>query len=321
MIKASEKQKLLYWYESNYRNFPWRKTRDPYRIWISEIMLQQTTSTAVIPYYERFLNRFPNLDSLTKAPLEDVLEHWAGLGYYSRARNIHKAAQVLLNVTFPKSWEELIKYPGFGPYTARAVTSFAFNENVGVVDGNVIRFLSRYHGLDLEWWKPKGRNTIQNQADSWVENESAQIMNQALIEMGSTICIPKSPKCVICPVMKTCTSLADGKAETRPGSKPKKDSEIWIWNPQIQEKKQYWGLVENDYAPFLGGQWIWPGSVRKSKRPPSNFDFQHSITHHKIYVILSGKKTDTKNRIKWIKKDELKKHAPSSLVSKVLQHY
>jgi A/G-specific adenine glycosylase len=140
-LKVSDKLKS--WYLKNYRDFPWRKTDDPYKIWISEVMLQQTTSTAVIPFYEKFLERFPTIQSLSKSKIEDVYECWAGLGYYSRARNLHKAAVALAKTKFPESWKELIIYPGFGPYTARAVSSFAFDENVGVLDGNVIRFTSR----------------------------------------------------------------------------------------------------------------------------------------------------------------------------------
>ena len=151
MTKQFEKDRdsLITWYKENKRDLPWRNpqgsrgSKDPYRIWISEVMLQQTTVTAVIPFYEKFMNRFPKVQDLAQAKIEDVYEYWAGLGYYSRARNLHKAAQMFAENGFPKTAAELIEYPGLGPYTSRAIASLAFGEKVGVLDGNVIRVLSR----------------------------------------------------------------------------------------------------------------------------------------------------------------------------------
>src|SRR6185312_12760226 len=160
---------LLEWYRANRRELPWRASRDPYRIWISETMLQQTTTTAVIPFFERFVARFPDLKALAQSTEAEVLEMWSGLGYYSRARNLHKAAQALVaRGGFPQTHEELAEFPGFGPYTARSVASLAFDQAVGVVDGNVIRVLSRCEGEDWEWWRPNVRQQIQNRADAWV---------------------------------------------------------------------------------------------------------------------------------------------------------
>ena len=166
--------KLLPWYRENKRDLPWRKTRDPYCIWISETMLQQTTSRAVIPFYERFLTSFPTVHDLAKASEGKVMENWAGLGYYSRARNLHKAAKQISKMgEFPKEVDDLLALPGLGPYTARAVASIAFEKPAGVVDGNTIRVLSRFYDWKGEWWKTAGRLWVQETMDEWVQEEPA----------------------------------------------------------------------------------------------------------------------------------------------------
>lgn len=316
-------KKLLKWYEKQKRPLPWRANKDPYRIWISEVMLQQTTVTAVIPYYERFLKAFPKLETLAKAQEKHVLEMWSGLGYYSRARNLHKAAKELLQTGFPKFYVDLIKYPGFGPYTSRAVTSIAFDEAVGVLDGNVIRLLSRLDNQAIEWWKTAGRNQLQDRADQLVQNVSAGEMNQALMELGATICTPKSPACLLCPWQQQCESLKNGTQLQLPLSKPKRESEVWIWRPTVVEKSQKILLAENDYAPFLKGQWLYPGKIEKKKTPPKKFNFKHCITHHEIYVlpeVLDNSQLYKKSRDqKWAAISELKQWNPSALLQKVLK--
>ncbi|MFN8943830.1 MAG: A/G-specific adenine glycosylase, partial [Pseudobdellovibrionaceae bacterium] len=158
---ASYSELLKTWYLQNQRPLPWRKNQNPYAVWISEVMLQQTTVQAVIPFYERFLKRFPTVKSLADASLDDVYSYWSGLGYYSRARNIHSAAQIIAQNGFPQSYQQLMFLPGFGPYTARAVSSISFQENVGVVDGNVIRVISRVFGRNDDWWQNKQRDEYQ----------------------------------------------------------------------------------------------------------------------------------------------------------------
>ena len=163
-----DQKNLIAWYQKNKRVLPWRASQDPYKIWISEVMLQQTTVTAVIPYYEKFLKLFPTVQKLAAATIEDVYEMWAGLGYYSRARNLHKSAVLLSEMIlsgngFPQSYQQLLELPGFGPYTARAVSSLAFGEKTGVLDGNVIRVLSRKYGIDSDWWQTVARNDLQTQ--------------------------------------------------------------------------------------------------------------------------------------------------------------
>ncbi len=193
---------LINWYLENQRLLPWRMDRDPYKIWISEVMLQQTTVAAVIPYFEKFIQKFPTVQILASSKLEDVYEFWAGLGYYSRARNIHASAKILAISGFAKTHTELIKLPGFGPYTSRAVSSLAFNESVGVLDGNVIRVLSRVFAIKSEWWKPLHRIQLQNYSDQLAKYGESANLNQGLMELGATVCTPQKPLCPICPWKK-----------------------------------------------------------------------------------------------------------------------
>lgn len=323
LLKVNKAAQLLVkWYLQNKRELPWRSgSPDPYRIWISEVMLQQTTVTAVIPYYEKFLTRFPSVHKLARASEGEVLEYWAGLGYYSRARNLHKASQILAANGFPKTFEELIELPGFGPYTARAVSSLAFGQRAGVLDGNVIRVLSRFLGKKVEWWKPQGRNVLQAVTDQLVENENPSDVNQGLMELGATICTPSRPACLLCPWSKDCVARKTDSIIQLPLSKPKRDREIWIWEPSIQKRGSKLAVLENNYAPFLKGHLIWPGSAKKVSKPPKTFAFKGTVTHHDIFVVpvktlSSG--APNKKLVRWLERSDLRKQIPSSLIRKVL---
>lgn len=320
MATFSEQQKaLLQWYQDNKRDLPWRANRDPYRIWISETMLQQTTTTAVIPYFEKFLKRFPTLKDLATASPESVVEAWAGLGYYSRARNLHQAARRLADLkAWPRTHQELNEFPGFGPYTSRSVASLAFDENVGVVDGNTIRVLSRVEGQDWDWWQGKVRAEIQARADAWVRKVSSYEMNQALMELGRTICTPKSPSCLLCPVASECVSRKNGEVELRPAARPRRDREIWHWQPAILIRNQQLLLRKNTEAPFLRGQWLLPGTAKRMKGRPKKFDYRHSITHHDIFVTMSREVPKIGTDDKWVRLKEIRQHVPASLVQKAL---
>ena len=312
------------WYQKNKRDLPWRRDRDPYRIWISEVMLQQTTVVAVIPYYERFLKRFPTLKSLAKAPVEDVLEMWAGLGYYSRARNLHKSAQALVALKeFPRTHTELLELPGFGPYTSRAVASLAFDEHVGVLDGNVIRNLSRRYGMAVEHWKPVGRAVLQEIADRLArETDAPADLNQALMEHGATICTPSSPACLLCPWTKDCVARNDGRINELPRKKPRREREVWVWNATVVERDKKVLLIPNDYAPFLKGHWILPGSVERRASAPKKFAFRGAVTHHDIFVQIARAKSqprDLKSEKKWVALSALKREIPVSLIRKAIE--
>ncbi len=314
------RQLLLEWYQRVFRPLPWRIDRDPYKIWISEVMLQQTTVQAVLPYYERFLRQFPTLKSLALAELQEVYEQWAGLGYYSRARNLHKSAQHLHQEGFPNRADELIELPGFGPYTSRAVASLAFGEKVGVLDGNVIRVLSRYYGLKLEWWKTAERLQLQSLADDLAQSDEPHLVNQALMELGATICTPRSPSCLLCPWQKTCVAYAENLTSVLPLSKPKEKLENWIWQPDLIFKDDKFVLVQNETAPFLKSHWVFPGEFQKLEKKPKDYHLRHNITKYNIFVRLSEKTSLSKKsgNLKWVSPDELKKINPSSLLQKVL---
>jgi A/G-specific adenine glycosylase len=310
------------WFIQNQRPLPWRQSKDPYRIWISEVMLQQTTVKAVIPYYEKFLVQFPTVAALANSPIERVLQMWAGLGYYSRARNLHRAATAIHANGFPKTFNELLNLPGFGPYTARAVASLAFDEQVGILDGNVFRVLSRLHGLGLPWWQSTARQTYQQLADAYaVQATHPSNINQGLMELGATICTPDKPACLLCPVQDQCVARATDRVNELPLTRPRRATEVWVWKPEVRlSRDKKLALVKNDYAPFLRGHWILPGTVKKQKLAPKDFRVRHSVTHHAIFVQPTVAKNAAKSKdTAWIALDELQQIAPSSLIQKILK--
>lgn len=326
LLNIKAQIQLVEWFKSHQRDLPWRKNRDPYRIWISETMLQQTTSTAVKPYFENFLRKFPSLKSLSRAQIEDVYEVWAGLGYYSRARNLLKAAQSLAELNhFPQNYKDLLELPGFGPYTARAVASLAFGEKVGVLDGNVIRVLCRIANRGLEWWKTPQRAQLQHEVDQLVVHQDPYWMNQALMELGATVCLPKNPSCLICPVQNDCKAYKAQTVQSLPLKKPKKANEVWLWEPEFYEGKKGLAFVKNPKLPFLKNHWVLPGQARQLESKPSTFDFKHNITHHEIYVTLKGKPrkmTSLKEKeILWLSLKEVQRKIPTSLVKKALEFW
>jgi A/G-specific adenine glycosylase len=333
MDLSQDHKLLLQWYKQNARDLPWRKNKNPYAIWLSEVMLQQTTVTAVIPYFEKFLQLFPNVQDLAAAAEADVLQAWAGLGYYSRARNLHKSAKALAVLPqFPQTAEELLQLPGFGPYTSRAVASIAFQEPVGVLDGNVIRVLSRRFDLKTEWWKTLPRQQLQQLSDQLAQLGSSNLANQALMELGATICTPKKVSCLLCPWTQNCLALKNKSIADLPLQKPRKAIEVWVWQPQILQQKNKILLVKNNYAPFLKGQWIFPGQIHQQKSKPKDYTTKHSITHHEIFVVPHNKhravrppdsapiaKVFEKTAEQmWVAVNDLKKINPSSLLTKTL---
>ncbi|GAB5416229.1 MAG: A/G-specific adenine glycosylase [Crocinitomicaceae bacterium] len=201
------------WYRQNRRELPWRDTRDPYKIWLSEIILQQTRVEQGRSYYQKFIDHYPTVLDLANASEKDILNDWQGLGYYSRARNLHFSAKYIrdeLNGNFPKTYDEIIKLKGVGKYTAAAIASFAFDEPKAVVDGNVYRFLSRVFNMDIPIDSTQGQKDFQLLADSLISNEHPADHNQAMMEMGSLVCTPTQPNCMFCPVVEICEGRAKG---------------------------------------------------------------------------------------------------------------
>jgi A/G-specific adenine glycosylase len=204
---------LLAWFRAHQRDLPWRNSRDPYRIWVAEIMLQQTRIAAVMPYYDRFLEHFPTVESLAAAPQQEVLKLWSGLGYYSRARNLHSAAKQIVAEhagKFPPGLEAALELPGIGEYTAAAVLSIAYDEPLAVLDGNVARVLARLHAIRGDLRLPRTWRALTEMADQLLARQTACDWNQALMELGEVICTPKSPRCLVCPVVQSCRAFAEG---------------------------------------------------------------------------------------------------------------
>jgi len=209
----------LAWYGKHGRDLVWRNSNDAYRVWISEIMLQQTTVTAVVPYFERFLKRFPNIQTLAAANEEDVLKYWEGLGYYSRARNIHKTACLLVEQQggqFPDDVAELQKLPGIGRYTAGAIASFAFNQRAPIVEANTLRLYSRLLGYAENPRSSAGQKLLWEFAEKILPQKSPGQFNQAVMDLGATVCTPKAPSCPHCPVKNCCAAFANNLQESIP---------------------------------------------------------------------------------------------------------
>ena len=210
---------LLEWFDREKRPMPWRETKDPYRIWLSEIMLQQTRVDTVRGYYERFLRAFPTVAHLAKATEEEVLKEWQGLGYYSRARNLHRAAQEILrqwNGVFPDSYDAILSLTGIGPYTAGAVASIAFDRQVPAIDGNVYRAASRLFGIRENIERPSVQRDIRDAVLSQMPSERPGDYNQALMELGATLCVPGTPDCARCPLSSRCDAREAGDAADLP---------------------------------------------------------------------------------------------------------
>ncbi len=212
-------EKIIHWYETNKRDLPWRNTIDPYPIWLSEIMLQQTRVAQGLPYFQKFIEKFPTIHHLAKADEEEVLKLWQGLGYSSRARNLHATAKKVsneLNGTFPNNHKDLQSLKGVGKYTAAAIASFCFNEAVAVVDGNVYRVIARFLGIDTPINSTEGEKLFAEKANLLLDKNNSAIYNQAIMEFGALQCTPNQPNCESCPLQKKCVAFQQGKQNSLP---------------------------------------------------------------------------------------------------------
>ncbi|MEJ7643093.1 MAG: A/G-specific adenine glycosylase [Chryseolinea sp.] len=227
MDKRYFSDKLVEWYQSNKRDLPWRQTQDPYKIWLSEVILQQTRVAQGMPYYLRFLEKFPDVGALAAASEQEVLRLWQGLGYYTRARNLHKCAQEVVNnfkSQFPPNFQLLKKLRGIGDYTAAAIASFSYREKVAVVDGNVFRVLARVFGVDVETNSPEGKSTFTKLANDLISNVRPDLHNQAIMEFGALFCTPRNPDCPRCIFLHTCFAAEKGLQHMLPLKAKKKAS-------------------------------------------------------------------------------------------------
>jgi len=327
--------RLLKWFDAHQREMPWRSNPIPYWVWVSEAMLQQTQVDTVIPYFNRFLQKFPTVDALASAHQQEVLKLWEGLGYYSRARNLHKAAQVVMSEwggQLPTTYESLQTLPGVGPYIAAAVASIAFNIPVPVVDGNVLRVFARFWGITDDIRDPKLRDTLFNQLTPFIQKSKPSQFNQAMMELGALICTPRNPKCSDCPLAKNCIALQTQQTDTLPFKSKKAPVPHYdiavgvIW----QDGKILIGRRKEDQ--MLGGLWEFPGGklnvgesaeaavvreIREETGLTTNVlhkycVVKHAYTHFKITLtafaceVISGTVSPkSAEELKWVSPDAL----------------
>ena len=300
--------RLLNWYGPNKRELPWRNTNDPYIIWLSEVILQQTRVAQGLPYFEKFLQNYPKVQDLAHAPDDEVMRLWQGLGYYSRARNLHQCAKDVVEIhagVFPGSYKGLLMLKGVGSYTAAAIASFAFGESIAVVDGNVFRVLSRYFGIETDIASPRGKKEFENLANQIIPKSQPGEFNQSIMEFGSLQCKPRNPDCTQCPLMEGCFAFQKDMVDQLPfkakkikvkerfftylhitcGSetiiRQRKSGDIWqglhdfplIEGQDLELEKQHDFLIDfelNSFQPTI--------SLNSEKI------FKHLLTHQRIFA-------------------------------------
>lgn len=325
MFSAKELQEfrtgLLDWFDRQQRDLPWRHTNDPYAIWISEIMLQQTRVAAAIPFYERFLARFPSLEALAETPEADVLAHWAGLGYYYRARNLHSAAKQMKSAGgFPRCYDGIRAQPGVGDYTAAAIASIAFNLPHAAVDGNVLRVLSRVFGDGADIATASGRKHFAQVAGHLLDRNRPGAFNQAMMELGATVCLPSNPQCLLCPVSGLCRARSAGQQDVFPASSKRaksvretrtvywieRDSHLLVWQRPADSRLMpgFWELPESVHLPAV--------SVRGELG-----EFRHGITFHAYtFRVVEAGSPNELGLCRWISLGALDRLPVSTILKK-----
>lgn len=287
---AEFRQTLVGWFEREKRDLPWRHTKDPYKIWVSEVMLQQTRVDTVIPYYNRFMESFPTLELLAEAPQEYVLKHWEGLGYYSRARNLQAGVrEVLANYggIVPDNRHEISKLKGVGPYTAGAILSIAYDKPEHAVDGNVMRVLSRVLNIHDDIALPKTKKIFEAAVEELIDPANASFFNQGLMELGALICTPTSPKCLLCPVRDYCLAFNNGEPEKLPVKSKKVKMKQLKYDVFVCEDSEGRLLMEQrPKEGLLADMWQFPMILHEEKATLSTtalfeeqYDVQVNVKH------------------------------------------
>ena len=331
MTHKSLQTRLLNWYAKNKRTLPWRGRHEAYAVWVSEIMLQQTRVETVIPYFEKWIRLFPNIHALAKAPEQDVLNAWEGLGYYSRARNLHKAATIVVKEyggKLPRDLNLLIKLPGIGRYTLGAIASIAYGMDEPALDGNLKRVYARLFDIPESIDSSASEKRLWNIARENLPKGKAGDFNQALMDLGATICIPKNPRCDVCPLGDLCVSGENGTQELRPVRKPKKDVPHYIHAAGVIIEGSKVLLVQRPSKGLLGGMWEFPNG-RVSENPAKELTkvlsseynlkvrrketwgtVQHAYTHFKVtvHVFRCTLSSKSNKNSKWVLAKDLEKY-------------
>ena len=326
---------LLKWFNKNKRNLPWRKNRTWYKVWISEIMLQQTQVDQVINYFKNFIAAYPTVEDLAKSDLQKVLKLWEGLGYYTRARNLHKTAKIIveqLKGKFPSTKSELIELPGIGEYTANAILSFIYNKPYSVVDGNVKRVISRVFAITDNIRKPETLKKIKLKTDRLMPLINSADYNEAVMELGALVCLPKNPDCINCPINEFCKSYEKDLTNLIPfksisNAKPLKKIIV-----QIVQKKSLFLILKRKEQGLLGGYWEFPfKNIEHEQDLKKYIDnaftkvIKHSYTHFNLEMypvfIDEGNIEINKNLYiedEWLKIGDIKKYPIHKAMQKVL---
>ncbi len=326
---------LINWYQSNKRDLPWRNTSNPYFVWLSEIILQQTRVDQGLPYYERFVSVFPTVFDLASASETEVLKNWQGLGYYSRARNLHSTAKKIVQEykgVFPTTYDELLNLKGVGSYTAAAIASFCFNEPVAVLDGNVYRVLSRLFDVDLAINIPRNKREFEIIANDFLDKKKPAIFNQAIMEFGALQCKPVSPSCESCPLRVNCYSFSNNTVRNRPVKLKKQKIRVRFF--------VYW-LIENDNKILIRqrkGDDIWKNMFEfpsiefvskeekeiylKDNKQYVQKSLKHILSHqhiHATFIEGFNNKMDLFTDAEWIDLDDLLDIPLHRLITKFLE--
>jgi A/G-specific adenine glycosylase len=307
MVKLSESP-LLKWYAEHRRDLPWRKTQNPYEIWISEMMLQQTRVDTVIPYYLLWMEKYPDINLLAAASRDEVLKSWEGLGYYRRAHAIHETAAIILfkyEGKFPSEISELRQLPGIGPYTSSAIAAFAFEQDILTIDGNVRRVLSRWMDLEIDPRTRQGETRLLDWASATMPSGMAAEYNQAVMDLGALLCTAKNPSCNSCPLASTCLAHQRGTQSHRPVRSPRKKSPSHTAAAAVLLQEERVLIGRRPEGKLLGGLWEFPGGKQEDgesieaclrreikeeldveiKVGASLGAFKHAYTHFKITVV------------------------------------
>ena len=303
-------EKLIAWQRRHgRRGLPWQDTRDPYRIWLSEVMLQQTQVSAVIPYFNRFIDKYPTVEALAAASEDDVLRLWAGLGYYARGRNLHRAARAIAASRFPQSSVELQKLPGVGRSTAAAIAAFAFGERAAILDGNVKRVLSRCFGSDADLWKLAERLLPDHDIESYT---------QALMDLGATVCT-RTPSCDGCPVKARCVARKTGRIAELPAPRARRPLPLREvdWHVYRHDGKV---LLERRPSPGIwGGLWCFPETRRRKGKARPLAPIEHGFTHFRLRIRPLLYEMSAEGSGLWIDVDDALAAAIPTPVKKLLQ--